>query len=295
MANHPFAARLICDGTWLIRGEGCDCYLLEGGAEALMIDAGESAADIRAYGQELTDKPLRRVINTHSHFDHTGGNGFFDEVLATAAIARSAKNTMGAPPERYPLDYGFTIIRDGDVVDIGRRRLRIVELDCHSPGDVAVLDESRRLLFSGDEVESGQVLLLPGYAEEPGQIYAKPAASVETCLRAMQKLKALQPEYDAICPAHNGSPIDPVYVDWYIRLCEDVLAGQSGALDCSSPSYDAGAAHFPYPGAGYRRAAYKGASLVYCGALLRDADYTHADALPPATPLHLISAYYARQ
>ncbi len=295
MVNQPFQARRIAPGTWIVTGEGCDCYLLEGDREALMIDAGMSTADIRAFAQGLTDRPLRRVVNTHSHFDHTGGNGFFDEVLATPRAARSLKNTMGAPAAWYPLDYRVTPIADGDVLDLGGRRLRVLELDCHSPGDVALLDPDRRLLFTGDEVESGQVLLLPGYAEEPGQTHAKPAATVETCLRTMERLAALRGEYDALCPAHNGSPLDPVYVDWFIALCRAVSEGQVGDPDCSSPSYNSGATHFPYPHAGYRRAAHKGASLVYCSALLWDADLANAGSLPPATPLHLISSYFARQ
>lgn len=50
--------------------------------------------DIRAYVQSLTELPVKRVINTHSHFDHIAGNGFFDVIYGTAGIARSAKNTM---------------------------------------------------------------------------------------------------------------------------------------------------------------------------------------------------------
>ncbi len=295
MANQPFQARYIAGGTWIVSGEGCDCYLVEGDREALMIDAGMATANIRAFAQGLTDRPLKRVVNTHSHFDHTGGNGFFDEVLATPQAARSLKNTMGDPPDRYPLDYRVTPIADGDVLDLGGRRLRVLELNCHSPGDVALLDLDRRLLFTGDEVESGQVLLLPGYAEEPGQIHAKPAATVESCLRTMERLAALRGQFDALCPAHNGSPLDPVYLDWFIALCRAVLDGQEGTSDCSSPSFNSGATHFPYPNAGYRRAVHKGASLVYCRALLRDADLVNASDLPPATPLHLISSYFARQ
>ena len=56
---------------------GCDSYLLLGEREAIMIDAGMSRRDIRAYVSTLTDLPVTKVINTHSHFDHTGGNGFF--------------------------------------------------------------------------------------------------------------------------------------------------------------------------------------------------------------------------
>ncbi len=289
----PFSIRLICKNTWIIYGEGCDCYLLEGQKEAIMIDAGGSCENIRAYAQSFTSMLLKRVINTHSHFDHTGGNGFFDEILCTEKAAKSAKNTMGENPDKYPLDYTFTLVEDGDIIDLGGRKLKIIELDCHSPGDIAVLDMDGRMLFAGDEIDSGQVLLLPGYAEQPGQIHAKAASSVETCLRTMRKLEVIKPQFDAIYPSHNGSPISVDYIDWFVTLCEKIISGEIvGRKDCVSRSYSAKATHYPYPFSHYLRGEYKGASLIYCSKLIRDQDYENADILLPATPLHIISSYF---
>ncbi|MDL2232968.1 MBL fold metallo-hydrolase [Ruminococcaceae bacterium OttesenSCG-928-L11] len=291
--SHPvFTKRLIQKGTWVISGEGCERYLLEGDDEAIMIDSGNSTHDIRAFASTLTDLPLTKVINTHSHFDHTGGNGFFETAITTVGVARSAKNTMSSRRENYPMDYPFTHVKDGDIIPLAGRPLHIIGLNCHSPDDIAVLDPTGRLLFTGDEVEAGQVLLLPGYAEQPGQIHAAPAGSVETCLNAMRKLKSFGDQFDALCPGHNGSPIDPCYLDWFIQLCQNILDGQEGNPDCSSPSYSHRMGHFPFPTANYRRGEYKGASLVYCADLLWDSDYAKADQLLPATPLHITSSYF---
>jgi Zn-dependent hydrolases, including glyoxylases len=289
-----FISRKLNFNTWVISGEGCDCYLLEGTNEAIVIDAGESTENIRVYAQTLTELPLSKVINTHAHFDHTGGNGHFETVFATKGVARSAKNTMGAPRENYPLDYKFTYVNDGDVIPIEGRPLTVITLDCHSPEDIALLDTENRMLFSGDEVESGQVLLLPGYAEEPGQIHAKPAASVETCLEAMLRLKAEEAYFDMIYPAHNGTPIDKSYLDRFIYLCRGIMSGSIiGDTDCSSSSYNASATHFPNPEACYRRAVHDGAVIIYCERLIFDKDYETADTLPAATPLHVISSEFA--
>lgn len=268
--------------------------MLEGERGSIMIDTGESRDNIRSFAQTLTEKPLCKAVNTHSHFDHTGGNGFFDTVYATRGVAASAKNTMGADPASYPLNYEFTFIEDGDILNPGGRPLQVIMLGCHSPEDIVILDVRNRILFSGDEVESGQVLLLPGYAEMPGQIHAAPAATVEAYLAALRRLKAMESAFDFICPGHNGTPMDNIYLDWFILLCDKILNGKIvGSVACSSPSYNTRDAHFPYPGAGYRRAEYKGAALVYCRELLRNEDTAMAGKLPPATPLHLISSYYA--
>lgn len=295
MNQSDFKARKIADHTLHIATPGCDCYLLEGDSEAFMIDSGMSAQDIRAFAQSLTPLPLSRVINTHSHFDHTAGNGFFDVIYGTEGIARSAKNTMGCNPADYRLDYTFTTVRDGDIIDLEGRPLRVIVLDCHAPGNLAVLDEKNRLLFPGDELETGQVLLLPGYAEKPGQIHAKSASTVETYLRAMQKLARFADRFDTICPAHNGSPIGKEWLYKYITLAQMILDGFEGKTDCSSPSYNASANHFPRPDANYRRAEHDGASLVYCKDLVFDADYPNAMRVRPATDLHILCKDFARQ
>lgn len=290
-----FRTEKLTNNTWRIFTPGCDCYLLEGDNEAFLIDAGMSPQNIREYAQTLTQKPLSRVINTHSHFDHTAGNGFFDVIYGTAGISRSAKNTMGDDPSRFPLDYTFTLVNDGDIIDLAGRPLRVIELDCHAPGNLAILDETNRMLFPGDELEQGQVLLLPGYAEVMGQTHAKPAASVETYHRAMTKLAAFADSFDTICPSHNGSPIGKEWLFKYIALAEKILNGMEGKTDLSSPSYNSGADHFPRPDANYRRGESDGASLIYCADLITDADYAKADSLNPATNLHIICRDFARQ
>ena len=266
-----FTYRVLFKNTFVIHGCGCDSYLLLGEREAVMIDAGMSRRDIRAYVSTLTDLPVTKVINTHSHFDHTGGNGFFDTVYITESASRSAKNTIGAGDAAdFLLDYDFTFIQEGDIVDIGDRPLKIIELDCHSQGNIAVLDINNRLLFTGDEVECGQVLLLPGFGEKPGQHIARPASTVEKYLRTVQKLKTFEAQFDFILPSHNGTPIDPCYIDWYIELAQMILSGYEGKEDCSSPTFGPHLGHFPKKEANYRRGEWKGASLIYCADLVKD-------------------------
>lgn len=294
MANLHFTSRQLTENTFIISGKGADSYLLLGEEEAIMIDAGQSEFNIRAYAQTLTDLPLSKVINTHSHFDHTGGNGFFDTIYGTEGISRSAKN-CSRNAELYPLDYSFTFIKDHDIIPIKGRPLQIILLDCHSPENIAILDETNRMLFPGDELESGQVLLLPGFAEEIGKPCAGHAASVETYLHAMEKLKSFESKFDTICPAHNGTPIYKGYLDQYITLAQMILDGYEGSTDCSSPTYPSSMGHFPLPEANYRRGEYKGASLIYCSDLIWDKDYEHADSLPVPTKAHLLSSQSARR
>jgi glyoxylase-like metal-dependent hydrolase (beta-lactamase superfamily II) len=286
-----FSAEQIFPKTYRIKGEGCDSYLLIAKAEAVMIDSGMSTANIRTFAERIAGVPVRRVINTHSHFDHTGGNGFFDVIYGTEGISRSAKNSMEVDSANYPMEYTFTIVHDKEIIEIEGRPLEIILLDCHSPENIAILDPTYKLLFPGDELESGQVLLLPGFAEKKGQLHSKPAASVETYLHAMQKLKSFSPHFTQLCPGHNGAPLDVDYVDRYIETAQRVLDGHEGKTDVSSPTYNRSAEHFPYPEANYRRAEWRGASLVYCADLIWDKDYQKNPCQHvPATWLHEICA-----
>lgn len=288
----PFRSEKLYDHTYAIYGNGATAYLLIGDTEAVMIDAGMNKENIRAYAQTLTNVPLRAVINTHSHFDHTAGNGFFETIYGTEGISRSAKNTMGNPFADYPLDYTFTLVEDGDIINIGNRKLRIIELDCHSPGNIAILDRTNGLLFPGDELETGQVLLLPGYAEEPGQIHGAPAGTVEKYLHAMKKIHVYRDQIKAILPGHNGTPIEADYLDRYIEVAQRVLDGHEGKKDLSNgSSYNSGMGHFPYENANYRRAEWNGASLVYCADLVWDKDLEKDPCqVAPATALHVNSS-----
>ena len=230
--DKPFRAWEFAPDTWQIDGVGAAAFLVLGKEKALMIDTGMSRLNIREFVETLTDLPIM-VANTHGHFDHTGGNGFFDEVYMSAYAATEAKSVFktGADvreEEEYPLDYEITVIEEGYVFDLGGRRLEAIAIPCHSPGSFAYLDMDRGMLFSGDEIDPGQVLLM-SYTEE--------RKHVQDYLANMAKLKARENEFTMICPAHNGCPITSRYVDLFIELGERIIAGEEGSTEVFSSTW----------------------------------------------------------
>ena len=69
--------------TWLIEEFDANTsvymYLLEDTEKAVLIDTGIGTLPLDAIVKKLTDRPTV-VINTHGHFDHTGGNSLFKDV-----------------------------------------------------------------------------------------------------------------------------------------------------------------------------------------------------------------------
>lgn len=76
-AGEWFAVREVEPGIYLVSEPGhVNSWLITGSAEAVLFDTGMGISDIKAVVSELTDRPLR-VVNSHHHFDHIGGNQLF--------------------------------------------------------------------------------------------------------------------------------------------------------------------------------------------------------------------------
>ena len=84
-------------GVHLVSEPGhVNSWLIEGSKGAVLFDTGLGVANIRTVAEEITPHKLL-VVNSHYHFDHTGGNRFFDEF----AIHRMGADLVSksSPPE----------------------------------------------------------------------------------------------------------------------------------------------------------------------------------------------------
>lgn len=96
-APHPrkswFDVRPLADGVFLIAEPGhVNNFLIIGNDRAVLLDTGLGVADIRTVAEGLAGKPLS-VVNSHYHFDHSGGNRLFDKI----AIHRSGAPLLAQP------------------------------------------------------------------------------------------------------------------------------------------------------------------------------------------------------
>jgi hydroxyacylglutathione hydrolase len=244
-----FSRSQIAERTWSIEGVGCYAYLLVGDERAMMIDTGMSKLDLRAYVRALTRLPVS-VVNTHGHFDHTGGNGWFDLCYMHAEAVKDAKTPFGDPGP-YRFDYSIETVREGHVFDLGGRTIEVIEIPAHNPGSIALLDRTRRLLFTGDELEAGQVLLL----------WPDARCTVEGHLCNMKKLQRRSGEYDLICPGHNGTPIDKSFVDAFAENDQRVVDGILGTTNIYSSTFRWGLPEAEL--VHKRRSEHRGSAIVY--------------------------------
>lgn len=107
--DHPqsawFDVRPLAPGVFLIAEPGhVNSFLVIGKERAVLLDTGLGVSDIRAVAEGLAGKPLS-VVNSHYHFDHSGGNRQFDEIAIHRAgaelLARPAPDGLAQGYMRY--------------------------------------------------------------------------------------------------------------------------------------------------------------------------------------------------
>ena len=211
-------------------------YLIVGTKAAILFDTGNGIGDIRAVVEQLTDKPVR-VINSHSHFDHIGGNYQFDDILSVSTpftLARTAgmqsdELSMEVSAEALCKDLPagvteadhrvrpFSItekIADGDLIDIGGRQLEVLQVPGHTDDAIALLDRGAGFLWSGDSFYEGPVWLF------------FPETDLVAYRASVARFAALAPDLKAVFPAHNTPQADPALLLELRTNLDRVLAGE---------------------------------------------------------------------
>ena len=218
-------------------------YLIVGTEAAILFDTGNGIGDIKAVVDQLTDQPVR-VINSHSHFDHIGGNYQFDDILSVSTpftLARTAGMQSdelsmevsaealctGLPAGVTEADHRtrpFSItkkVTDGDVIDIGGRQLEVLQVPGHTDDAIALLDRDGGFLWSGDSFYEGPVWLF------------FPETDLVAYRASVARLAALAPDLKAVFPAHNTPKADPALQLELRTSLDRVLAGEVPAVPVS--------------------------------------------------------------
>jgi len=222
--TEPHVDDLLRAGIWYLRGRDRDLLVDTGnGAGALRPYLARLARGGRP--RDII------CVCTHAHIDHIGGFHEFDRRLLHPAerelaesvrsdaplapavwspeiLAQLAESGFVPPPVLvdavpYPGFDPYTfkpgraapthLVRGGDEIDLGDRRLAVIDLPGHTPGSIGLLDQAESALIAGDAVYDG------------GLIDTLPESDVETYLRTMHVLRRL--DVEVVYPGH-GWPFD---------------------------------------------------------------------------------------
>lgn len=211
-------------------------YLIEGERRALLFDSGNGIGDIHSLVTSLTDKPIA-VLNSHSHYDHVGGNYAFEKIYGmdtefTRLRQGGRTNSQIAievSPQALcrPLPDGVTVknhigraykisevVADGSIIDLGGRELEVMHIPGHTPDAIALLDREARLMWTGDSYYSGPIWL---FADE---------TDLDAYDTSLEKLVAELEHIDTLLPAHNTPWVDARVLIDVQKDFRDMLAGK---------------------------------------------------------------------
>lgn len=210
--NDDVVFRQIDEHTWVGTGHlmsNESLYLVEGNYKAVLIDAGTKIVDLDKIVASITKKPVM-LVATHVHPDHTGSAiDYFPELYINPA------DTVGIPQMMPNYKGQVKYLKDGQIIDLGGRKLEVVFTPGHTPGSTTFIDKDAGYGFSGDSFGSGNLLLTVNFS---------------TLISSCEKTSAIMAKYGIknLYPGHyfGKNAETKQRVDDMITLSKDVLSGK---------------------------------------------------------------------
>ena len=195
----------IDNNTWRIEDNFVRFFLLTGEEKALLIDSGVNTPNAKEIAESLTKLPVI-LLNTHADGDHISGNESFEFFY------------MSPDEERYYRSKGglgtILPVKDGEIIDLGNRPLKIISMPGHTPGSIAVLDINNRALIGGDIIQDGNIFMF------------KEHRNMFLYIESLRKLlSCYAKEFDIIYPSHGSFPVYPDLITNLIEGAEQIING----------------------------------------------------------------------
>jgi cyclase len=226
------------------RAPTSNCGIIITQEGVVLIDSGPNPPDsllILKAVKQLTSQPIRYLINTETHSDHTTGNFIFSPpalVIGSAGATKGMteyynpernRKLMAESEEMREAFRGFRQVtphiefNDRLVLNMGDRILELIQLkNVHSEADTAIWLPKERVLFSAAAAAVKRFSVF------------RPFVTVENVQTTLKMLKGLNP--DVVVPAHGA----PATVQLLIEndTFYDVLLARVGKLIGEGKSLD---------------------------------------------------------
>jgi glyoxylase-like metal-dependent hydrolase (beta-lactamase superfamily II) len=193
-------------GTWMLTGAGGNMGLLVGDSGALLIDdqfGGLSDKILEAIASK-TDQPLRWVLNTHWHGDHTGGNANLADAGALIVAHENVRErlsvdqymeafqrtTPASPAKAWPT----ITFAEGLDLHWNGQDIRLIHVpNAHTDGDAMVFIEGANVLHMGDLFFNGMYPFIDTSSD----------GSIDGVIAGVDRALELVDNQTAIIPGHG--------------------------------------------------------------------------------------------
>jgi glyoxylase-like metal-dependent hydrolase (beta-lactamase superfamily II) len=147
--------------TYMLEGAGGNVTIAVGTNGVIMVDAQFAPMHdkLKAAIAKVTNQPVRYLINTHYHGDHTGGNAAFGKEGVTIVAQQNLKKRLAnptpnangqtppaAPPEALPT----SVYSDKTTIAVANQSAQVVHIAAHTDTDSVVYFPEANVLAVGD-------------------------------------------------------------------------------------------------------------------------------------------------
>ncbi|MBQ6817347.1 MAG: MBL fold metallo-hydrolase [Bacilli bacterium] len=214
----------IKDNVYILEDSvGCCTNLVLGLNKALVFDTGTGFDNLYEEIRKITSLDLI-VINSHGHFDHIGGNDYFEKVyihsddydLHKSGYTNGNVRTFMADYYEKQCDndffsrgWGNFFKIDFDSFDLGNLYCEIKHMPGHTKGSIGVLIPSLKLLLSGDTLSPSICLNFPN------------SLSVEELLDTYNQIKKY--EFDEYLTSHHTHAFKKKYIYFLENCCKESM------------------------------------------------------------------------
>ena len=203
----PIQAQQLGESLTLLSGPGGNVVVLHGSDALVVVDTFVSPAwpklqeSLKALGGGA---PVKFVINTHWHFDHTDNNAPLHAGGATVVAHENTKRRMSHPQHLAILELDFPaspanalpqrVFKDGYKLEANGERIEVSHVPpAHTDTDVILRFEHANLLHAGDVFFNGRYPLIDGST----------GGKVDGMIAASDRLLSLADADTKIVPGHG--------------------------------------------------------------------------------------------
>ena len=222
-------ATKVAGSIYMLQGAGGNIGVCVGDDGIVIVDDqfAPLASKIKAALKDISDKPLKFVINTHFHGDHTGGNAEFGKeatVIAHENVRKRLKEggtvlggeVKAAPKEALPI----VTFNDRTAVHINDEEIRAIHFPHgHTDGDSVIFFTHANVVHMGDD------FVTYGFPF----IDVSSGGSIDGMIDGVEKAIAQLPADVKVIPGHGPvSNLDDVRT--YIKMLKDTRETVKAAL-----------------------------------------------------------------
>jgi len=196
-----------------------NCYILadETTREAMVLDPGGSPDELLRR-IDVLNIIVKRIVNTHGHFDHIGANQAVAEVVCAPIAAHKADQPLyrmqgGAhffglslPDQAEPT----LLLDDGDEISLGSEDFIVLHTPGHSPGSICLWNPTHGVVFDGDLVFRAGV----GRTDIPG-------ADAQVLKKSIREKILTLPDETILYPGHGPETTVGQERDFLTRFCPE--------------------------------------------------------------------------